>query len=356
MNKKIPPPRLVIPNQSEIQNIGTDCDCACEPMAFVPVQVFLQSAFWKIWDIQSILSLSNEEYIVVFAQGPVSAMIANTSALQVLHAFDLPVTVQTAFSKVEGITWQDFYQIVGTLLRTGLLHSDSFVLPDKPQVISAWLHVTDRCNLRCAYCYLPHVREDMSLETGRAAIDAVFRSALAHGFRSVKLKYAGGEPLLRFSLILELHRYAQGLAEQYGFGLEGVVLSNGTLITAGKIRAFLSLGLRLMISLDGLGSHHNKHRVYISGRGSFSDVIEGVEIAQAEGLVPHISITVSSRTVEGLPEIMAWVLAHNLPFSLNFYRENELSASHEDMRLDEQKIISGMLAAFKVIEDNLLAT
>ena len=42
-----------------------------------------------------------------------------------------------------------------------------------------------------------------------------------------------------------------------------------------------------------------------------------------------------------------------LSFSLNFYRENDLSASHRDMRLDEQKIIKGMLAAFKVIEENL---
>ncbi len=36
-----------------------------------------------------------------------------------------------------------------------------------------------------------------------------------------------------------------------------------------------------------------------------------------------------------------------LSFSLNFYRENDLSASHRDMRLDEQKIIKGMLARSK---------
>ena len=70
-------------------------------------------------------------------------------------------------------------------------------------------------------------------------------------------------------------------------------------------------------------------------------------------LIPNISVTVSSRTAEGLPEIMGWILERELPFSLNFYRENELSATHEDMRLDEEKIINGMLAAFKVIENNL---
>lgn len=219
--------------------------------------------------------------------------------------------------------------------------------------LTSWLHLTDRCNLRCTYCYLPHVREDMSPKTGCAAIDATFRSAIANGFKQVKLKYAGGEPLLRFSLIMELHRYAQSQAREHGIDLEGVVLSNGTLLTTEIAEALKSLGLRLMISLDGLGHHHDNHRSYAGGRGSFEDVSEAVELALANGLVPNISVTVSSRTAEGLPEIMSWILERELPFSLNFYRENELSASHEDMRLDEQKIISGMLAAFKVIENNL---
>lgn len=224
---------------------------------------------------------------------------------------------------------------------------------DEHLVLTSWLHLTDRCNLRCSYCYLPHVREDMSVDTGRAAIDATFRSALANGFKEVKLKYAGGEPLLRFSLIVELQTYAQQLAEAHGLRLEGVVLSNGTLLTAEMVKTLKSLGLRLMISLDGLGQYHDSHRPYASGRGSFGDAAEAVDIALAHGLIPNISVTVSSRTAEGLPDIMAWIIGRDLPFSLNFYRENELSASHEDMRLDEEKIINGMRAAFKVLEENL---
>ena len=222
-----------------------------------------------------------------------------------------------------------------------------------PGALTAWLHLTDRCNLRCDYCYLPHVREDMSPGTGRAAIDATFRSAIANGFEQVKLKYAGGEPLLRFPLIMELHQYAQKQAEEHGLGLEGVVLSNGTLLTGSMASTLRALGLRLMISLDGLGAYHDAHRRYAGGRGSFADVAGAVDLALAHGLTPSISVTVSSRTAEGLADVMAWILARELPFSLNFYRENDLSASHEDMRLDEQKIIAGMLAAFKVIEENL---
>jgi uncharacterized protein len=197
------------------------------------------------------------------------------------------------------------------------------------------------------------VREDMSPETGKAAIDAIYRSAIANKFRRVRIKFAGGEPLLQYPLILELHSYAQKMARQQGLILEEVVLSNTTLLTDEIAKTLISLGIRLMISLDGLGNYHDNHRPYAGGRGSFNDVSNGVDVALANGLIPNISVTVSSRTVDGLPELMAWLLERELPFSLNFYRENELSASHMDMQLDEQKIINGMKAAFQVIENNL---
>jgi uncharacterized protein len=243
------------------------------------------------------------------------------------------------------------------MTKTGLLavqdqkkHASEKSLQD---VLSAWLHLTDRCNLRCSYCYLPHVCEDMSSETGRAVVNAIFRSAMANNFPQVKIKYAGGEPLLRYPFILELHDYASCQAEKNGVILEEVVLSNGTLLTSKIASTLKTLGIRLMISLDGYGDYHDSHRPYASGRGSFKDVAEAVEIALSNNLVPNISVTVSGQTAEGMPQIMAWLLERDLPFSLNFYRENELSASHKDMRLDEQKIIDGMLAAFKVIEKDI---
>jgi len=193
----------------------------------------------------------------------------------------------------------------------------------------------------------------MSHETGLASINAVFRSALANGFRQVKLKYAGGEALLRFPLVVEMHRYALSLAKQYDMEVDGVVLSNATLLTVEIIEQLKSLDLRLMISLDGLGQYHDSHRPYAGGQGSFADVAKSVDTALAHGLAPNISVTVSSRTAEGLPQVMSWILERNLTFSLNFYRENELSSSHVDMQLDEQKIIAGMKEAFKVIENNL---
>jgi uncharacterized protein len=219
-------------------------------------------------------------------------------------------------------------------------------------LLISWLHVTSRCNLRCSYCYLQNHSSDMSLSTGQKAIELTFKSAALNGYKQVKLKYSGGEPLLRFPFIEEVQRNAQFLAQKHKIKLDSVILSNGTLLTLDIIEKIKSLNLRLMISLDGLKKDHDCQRHFADGSGSFDKVVRSIELALSEGLIPDISITVSSRNIAGLPELMQWVLEKDLPFSLNFYRENDLSKMHKDLKLEEEKIINGLLAAYKVIESH----
>jgi uncharacterized protein len=338
-----------------------DCDCACVSAPSSSVAQMTTSARWRRTENLYVLPLSSEYKIF---KSPLSGELAILDSLanDILNRFDSPLSIDKVSrseipnSQTVGIARQ--LAALGFLVteddcacasRNEACNSASPVISN----LTSWLHLTDRCNLRCDYCYLPHVRDDMSSETAHAAVDAIFRSAEINDFKQVKLKYAGGEPLLRYPLVLELHSHAKSLADARGLVLEEVVLSNGTLLTAEMAQTFKTLGIRLMISLDGYGDYHDSHRPYASGRGSFKDVAEAVDLSLANGLVPMISVTISSRTAEGLPKIVAWILGRDLPFSLNFYRENDLSRSHKDMRLDEEKIINGMSAAFKVIEENL---
>ena len=358
------PYRILIQNNlhvlSATRDISDDCDCAGGDCACsisdtgyheLPKMSDLNLADirnYKKTPTSQVMYLCDELNLYFGPHHRVVAM--NCVGQELLNSFDFPN------SQDYDLTDIDLQNAIKNLIGGGLLVKKSWQAPliqEESQTLTAWFHVTDRCNLRCSYCYLPHVREDMSEETGKASIDAIFRSAMANGFSRVKIKYAGGEPLLRFNLIITLHQYAQQLALQNSMALEGVVLSNGTLLTTEIVEFLKLLSLRLMISLDGLGESHDRHRPYAGGRGSFSDVSTAVEIALAGGLVPNISVTVSGRTADSLPQLISWILELDLPFSLNFYRENELSASHIDMKLDEEKIINGMLAAFKVIETNI---
>lgn len=358
------PYTILIQNDPHIlndsRNTYDDCDCAGGDCAcsiaeagfseFHPIsEINLASIqnYGKLLTTQSIPL--DEDFNLYFGLNH-RVVVMNRAARELLDSFDFSNPWDYDLNNI------NLQNAIKNLLGCGLLVNKSgqaTPVREENQILTAWLHTTDRCNLRCSYCYLPHVREDMSIKTGRASIDAVFRSALANGFQRIKLKYAGGEPLLRFPLILELHQYAQLLAEKHNIFLEGVVLSNGTLLTKEITESLRALSLRLMISLDGLGESHDRHRPYAGGHGSFTDVSNAVQVAMTNGLVPNISVTVSGRTAESLPQLISWILEHDLPFSLNFYRENELSASNIDIHLDEEKIINGMLAVFKVIETNM---
>lgn len=228
----------------------------------------------------------------------------------------------------------------------------SLPTPRDSNTLSAWLHVTNACNLRCRYCYLDKTNELMSEATAHAAIDAVFRSALAHGFRAVLLKYAGGEATLALPLVASMHAYARQQAARYGVELHAGLLSNGTTLDAAKLAVIRALGLGLMISLDGLGYSNDTQRPAVGGQATSVAVRQGIELAVASGVRPTVAITVTGQSVAGLPELIDWLLERDLRFTVSFYRENDCSSSYAQLRLDETRLIEGMRAAYAVVARN----
>ncbi len=219
--------------------------------------------------------------------------------------------------------------------------------------LTAWLHVTNACNLRCTYCYVAKTHESMDETTGLAAVEAIFRAARRHGFRAVKLKYAGGEPTLNFPLVVRLHQHARNLASRHGVALRAVLLSNGVALRPSVLAWLRDQSVRLMISLDGIGPTHDVQRPFAGGQGSFDRVVRGIEAAVAHNIVPHLSITVTAATADHVAAVVDFALDHELPFNLNFYRDHTVRAPAGAWRADEERLIRGVRAAFARIEARL---
>lgn len=336
--------------------VEDQCDCACPdpPIQELP-RPSLNPVLMRNPSLQAI-DLDGAHFAMFIPSGDGIAVL-NESAVALLGEFRKPRKLTTLSVQMENIWTQTLSPAIKDLvdLRFLIAPQESPVQQptDGAQSLVAWLHLTNECNLRCHYCYLSKTAEHMDHDVGRSAVDAVFRSATNHAFKRIKLKYAGGEATLSFPLIVKLHEYASSLAEQSGRLLDGVILSNGVGLTNTMIDTMLQHRLRLMISLDGIGTAHDSQRVFANGVGSFPSVSRSIERAQREGLVPEISITVSNRNIDSLPITVGWLLDRELPFSINFYRENDFSTSFEDLRLDETRIIKGMLATFKVVESKL---
>jgi uncharacterized protein len=336
-----------------------ESDCACPNHGIAPT--FTQAQFDGSGTWLRVASLYRsplpDKHELVFNPLGQSGVIAlNEPARQILDAFHIPQTVAEVVESLLTSDRSEVLRAIQQLASLGLLSSSLSLAPScptEPDTLTAWLHVTNACNLRCTYCYLHKTNSAMSEAVGRSAIESVFRSASRHQFHTVKLKYAGGEATLNFALVMKLHAYAKVLALESGLQLSEVILSNGVGLTGFMIDCMRSENVRLMISIDGIGASHDAQRMFGNGTGSFTQVSRSIDRALMGGLSPHLSITVTDHNVESLAEAVSFAIDRDLLFNINFFRENECAPSYDNLRASEAKLVSGIRRALAVIEARL---
>lgn len=146
--------------------------------------------------------------------------------------------------------------------------------------------VTDRCNLRCAYC-IPGAMDWLKREE-ILSYEEILR--LARVFTRIgvrKIRLTGGEPLVRSGVLGLVRRLASiGPLEDLSLSTNGILLAE----QAAELRA---AGLhRVNISLDSLNPE--KFRQITQG-GDIRRVLEGIDAALEAGLSPVKVNVVAAR-------------------------------------------------------------
>jgi cyclic pyranopterin phosphate synthase len=181
--------------------------------------------------------------------------------------------------------------------------------------------VTDRCNLRCAYCmpaegldWLPKPELLTDDELVRLIGLAVSRLGIT------EVRFTGGEPLLRRGLAGIIERVAaltprpEMSLTTNGIGLEKLA---GALHAAGLDR--------INVSLDTLSP---ETFVQLARRDRLGDVLKGLVAAAETGLAPVKVNTVLMRGVNDheAPELLRFCLASG--YQLRFIEQMPLDAQH----------------------------
>lgn len=301
------------------------------------------------------MPLDSVHHLLFNPVGRGGVVVVNDEAHRMFRSFREPATLPEVQAAWPGRA-DEVEEIFRRLGQLQMIHpSGQPVRPDfaSGKVLTAWLHVTNACNLRCPYCYISKTAEGMDEDTGRAAVAAVADSAVAHGFPAVKLKYAGGEASLNHRLLVWLHAYARELTAARGLELYATLLSNGVALSRELVETLKAERIGLMISLDGLGSQHDAQRPFADGRPSFHRVERTIAQLLEQDCPPHLSITITSRNAGGLADVVRFAMDRSLTFSFNFFRDNDCAASFPDLRYAEQAMTTALLDAFAVIEENL---
>jgi len=150
------------------------------------------------------------------------------------------------------------------------------------------------CNLRCEYCYYLEKEELYPDKQSRSAFvmtDKVLKSFIRQyiqcqppGMEEVTFIWQGGEPTLLGVDFFQKVRTYQRLFRRPGMKISNSLQTNGTLMTD-ELAGFLADEDFLVgISIDGPEKLHNRYRKDREGKGTFSQVMKGLELLKKHNI------------------------------------------------------------------------
>jgi uncharacterized protein len=189
--------------------------------------------------------------------------------------------------------------------------------------------VTTDCNLRCKYCFFAKQKrrkERIDLTTLEMVIKNICRCNPAN--KEIMFYWHGGEPLLA-----GVEFYRQAVALQQNFKKAGQRIRNGletnaTLLNKRWAEFFKETGFEVGVSLDGPAKYHNYYRCYPDGRGSFKDVIRGIEILKEEDIKFSVIAVINKRSVSAPREIFDFFSSSRISNSVNLVPALGIKTGH----------------------------
>jgi uncharacterized protein len=164
------------------------------------------------------------------------------------------------------------------------------------------LHLTNRCNLRCRYCYAaPHAGGDMTLVTARAAIglaiEKIHRDQGEGEQPSLGIIFFGGEPLLQRDLITQIVRYCKQVEAESGQLFHYKITTNGILLDESFLTDPGTSDVLVALSHDGIQTAHDTHRLDAHGKGSFTALAPIIPLLLRHKPYTPVMMTVTPETV-----------------------------------------------------------
>lgn len=140
-----------------------------------------------------------------------------------------------------------------------------------PRLQELILLPTEKCNLRCTYCYEDFKIGRMS-EATQQSIELYLANRVPH-LTHLRFSWFGGEPLVAKDVVLRLSRFAASLCDQHGVEFLGGLTTNAYHLDVGTFSDLLACGQNFFqITLDGWRDKHDEVRRFANGRGSFDRI------------------------------------------------------------------------------------
>jgi len=137
--------------------------------------------------------------------------------------------------------------------------------------------LTYACNMGCIYCYenAPLKSGSMSLKTAQQLI-AYIEGIIKDGCKNIDITWYGGEPMIKYPLIVSLSRKIINLARKNKVQYKASIITNGTLLTRRKAKILKKYHVdSAQITLDGPAIVHDQRRPLKTGP-SFESILKNI--------------------------------------------------------------------------------
>jgi uncharacterized protein len=201
--------------------------------------------------------------------------------------------------------------LIDTLKKRGVF-SEDFSYPKVDEEFAptrVTLFPTDRCNLRCRYCYASAAEggHKLPIPVAKRAIDFVAANAKKKNYEQFAVGFHGnGEPFSAFDVIEECCDYVSETAEREGLKYQISTATNGVL-SEDKLDFLVAWISDVNVSFDILPDVQNRQRPLAGGQGSFDAVDNTLKRLDKAGVQFGIRSTITVESVSRLREMAAFV-------------------------------------------------
>lgn len=136
---------------------------------------------------------------------------------------------------------------------------------------------TEKCNLRCVYCYEDFKKGKMSEKIQKDIL--LYLKENIKNYKYLYISWFGGEPLLEIEIIKYLTYEIKKICLENNIEYHAGITTNGTLLTKQNFELLLECNVEdFQITLDGPKYIHDKQRVTINGKGTFTKIYENLQM------------------------------------------------------------------------------
>jgi len=187
--------------------------------------------------------------------------------------------------------------------------------------------ITHQCNLRCVHCLSASSEaseDELAFDECKRIVDELAE------LKVFEINFGGGEPLLKdyfLPLLSYIHKK----------GIVTCISTNGTCLTDEAIALFDNNPLvNVQVSLDGATAEVNDA---IRGRGTFPQIIAGIERLAGKNIPLSINSVVTSRNYFQLKELKELAVSYGANLRVSRFRPSgRARASWEALRLNSLQL------------------